>query len=79
MRGALGRLNARERYIIESRRLSEPPRTLDDIGQEYGISRERVRQIENAAYAKLQRAILTPLVAETVVGPSRGLSPNVSL
>ena len=51
-------LNKRERHIIEERRLAENPRTLEDIGQEYGISRERVRQIENRAFEKLQKAVL---------------------
>lgn len=55
---ALGTLNARERRIFQERRLLEEPRTLDDIGAEYGISRERVRQIENVAFRKVQAAVL---------------------
>ncbi len=55
---ALKGLTDRERHIIEERRLAENPRTLEEIGAEYGISRERVRQIENRAFAKLQKAIL---------------------
>lgn len=58
LKQALAQLNARERQIIEQRRLSDNPRTLDEIGKDYGISRERVRQLENRAFAKLQRAIL---------------------
>lgn len=54
---ALATLNDRERHIIMERRLSEEPRTLEDIGEEYGISRERVRQIENRAFEKLQKAV----------------------
>jgi RNA polymerase sigma-32 factor len=53
----LSTLNERERRIIEERRLSEDPRTLEDLGIEYGISRERVRQIENRAFEKLQIAV----------------------
>lgn len=53
---ALESLNERERYIIEQRRLLDEPRTLEDIGEEYGISRERVRQIESRAFEKLQKA-----------------------
>lgn len=50
---ALGSLNDRERTIIESRRLSEDPETLDVLGEKLGISRERVRQIENRAVEKM--------------------------
>ena len=50
-------LNDRERYILTKRRLSEDPTTLEDLSQEYGISRERVRQIEVRAFEKLQKAI----------------------
>jgi RNA polymerase sigma-32 factor len=54
---ALATLNDRERRIIEERRLSEDPRTLEELGEEYGISRERVRQIENRAFEKVQNAV----------------------
>ena len=54
---ALKVLNERERRIIAARRLQEEPVTLEDLGQEYGISRERVRQIEVRAFEKLQKAI----------------------
>ncbi|NKB44500.1 MAG: RNA polymerase sigma factor RpoH [Alphaproteobacteria bacterium] len=57
LRTALTTLNDRERRIIEQRRLAEEPRTLEDLGVEYGISRERVRQIENRAFEKLQDAV----------------------
>jgi len=55
--GALDSLNERERHIITERRLKEEPATLEDLSQKYGISRERVRQIEVRAFEKLQRAI----------------------
>ena len=54
---AMSGLNRRERHIIAERRLSENPKTLEDLSQEYGISRERVRQIEVRAFEKLQKAM----------------------
>jgi len=57
LRKALATLNDRERHIIEQRRLTDEPRTLEDLGVEYGISRERVRQIENRAFEKLQAEV----------------------
>ncbi|MEO1089881.1 MAG: RNA polymerase sigma factor RpoH [Pseudomonadota bacterium] len=54
---AMGVLNDRERHIIAERRLREEPLTLEELSQQYGISRERVRQIEVRAFDKLQRAI----------------------
>ncbi|KZD09425.1 RNA polymerase sigma factor RpoH [Oceanibaculum pacificum] len=50
-------LNDRERHILMQRRLREDPMTLEDLSQEYGISRERVRQIEVRAFEKLQKAM----------------------
>ena len=54
---ALSVLNERERRIFEARRLADDPATLEDLSQHYGISRERVRQIEVRAFDKLQKAI----------------------
>ena len=51
-------LNDREREIIEERKLSENPKTLDDLSKKYKISRERIRQIETRAFEKLQKAML---------------------
>ncbi len=50
-------LNDREKHILTERRLKESPTTLEDLSTEYGISRERVRQIEVRAFEKLQKAI----------------------
>jgi RNA polymerase sigma-32 factor len=50
-------LNDRERHILSERRLQEEPTTLEALSAQYGISRERVRQIEVRAFEKLQRAI----------------------
>ncbi|HAA92630.1 MAG TPA: RNA polymerase factor sigma-32 [Rhodospirillaceae bacterium] len=54
---AMSLLNDRERRIIQMRRLEEDTMTLEELSQEYGISRERVRQIEVRAFEKLQKAI----------------------
>lgn len=54
---AMMTLNGREREILIARRLSEPPVTLEDLSQKYGISRERVRQVEVRAFEKLQESI----------------------
>jgi RNA polymerase sigma-32 factor len=54
---AMGDLNERERHIIEERRLKDEPSTLEDLSKEYGVSRERVRQIEVRAFEKLQKAM----------------------
>ena len=50
-------LNPRERRIFEARRLAEEPMTLEDLAAEFGVSRERVRQIEVRAFEKLQAAM----------------------
>ena len=54
---AMVALNKRERHILTERRLRENPRTLEELSQEYNISRERVRQIEVRAFEKLQKAM----------------------
>ena len=53
----LGVLNTRERRILEARRLADDPRSLADFSSEFGVSRERVRQIEMRAFEKLQNAV----------------------
>ena len=55
-------LNERERHILTERRLKEEPTTLEDLSQQYGISRERVRQIEVRAFEKLQKSMKTQIV-----------------
>ena len=54
---AMSVLNDREKRILNERRLKEEPTTLEDLSTEYGISRERVRQIEVRAFEKLQKAM----------------------
>ena len=51
-------LNDREREIIEERKLSENPKTLDELSKKYKISRERIRQIETKAFEKLQKSMI---------------------
>ena len=58
LRKHLANLSDRDREILVARRLSEPVATLESLSQKYGISRERVRQIEERAYNKLRDAIL---------------------
>jgi RNA polymerase sigma-32 factor len=57
LRGALSVLNARERRIFEARRLADEPITLEELSTEFGVSRERVRQIEVRAFEKVQQAV----------------------
>ncbi|TCT06886.1 RNA polymerase sigma factor RpoH [Aquabacter spiritensis] len=56
--GALSVLNERERRIFEARRLAEDPVTLEELAAEFGVSRERVRQIEVRAFEKVQKAVV---------------------
>jgi RNA polymerase sigma-32 factor len=51
-------LNEREKEIIEARRLSEAPKTLEELSKKYKISRERIRQIETKAFEKLQKSMI---------------------
>jgi RNA polymerase sigma-32 factor len=60
---ALDTLSERERDIIQERRLKDEPATLEDLSQKYGISRERVRQIEVRAFEKLQAAMQPKQIA----------------
>ena len=59
LKDAIKILNDREREIIKLRKLSNDPKTLDELSKKYKISRERVRQIETTAFEKLQKAMLT--------------------
>jgi RNA polymerase sigma-32 factor len=61
---ALTGLNQRERHILTQRRLLDNPVTLEDLSRQYGISRERVRQIEVRAFEKLQKSMKSAFVAQ---------------
>jgi RNA polymerase sigma-32 factor len=64
---AMTHLNERERHILGERRLKDNPTTLEDLSQQYGISRERVRQIEVRAFEKLQKAIKAAAIERRLV------------
>jgi RNA polymerase sigma-32 factor len=57
LNNALKGLNPRERRVFEARRLAEEPLTLEELSAEFGVSRERIRQIEVRAFEKVQRAV----------------------
>lgn len=59
LKSGLTVLDERERRIIAERRLKDEPATLEALGEEFGISRERVRQIETKAFEKLKKAVLS--------------------
>ncbi len=56
---AMSQLNDRERLIVRERKLRDDPRTLESLGDELGLSKERVRQLEAAAFTKLRRTLET--------------------
>jgi RNA polymerase sigma-32 factor len=70
---ALGVLNERERRIFEARRLADEPLTLEQLSEEFGVSRERVRQIEVRAFEKVQAAVKAGIAQIEIT--SRPLSP----
>ena len=70
---ALGVLNDRERRIFEARRLADDPVTLEELAEEFGVSRERVRQIEVRAFEKVQKAVKNKVCGDgNAVGAAGG-------
>ncbi len=63
---AMGSLTERERHILSERRLKDRPATLRDLSAEYGISRERVRQIEVRAFEKLQKSVRNAVIEQHI-------------
>jgi len=59
---AIEKLNDRERRVFEARRLRDDPVTLEDLSQEFGVSRERIRQIEVRAFEKVQKTVKTAAI-----------------
>jgi RNA polymerase sigma-32 factor len=74
---ALNVLNERERRIFQARRLADDPITLEDLAAEFGVSRERVRQIEVRAFEKVQAAVKTRMAAMEVSPAERDKTPAV--
>ena len=72
---ALKGLNERERHILIERRLKDEPTTLEELSQQYNISRERVRQIEVRAFEKLQKGMKTQIVERPVVAVAVPAAP----
>jgi RNA polymerase sigma-32 factor len=71
---AMKSLNERERHILTERRLKEEPATLEDLSAKYGISRERVRQIEVRAFEKLQKSMKALAAASAAAVESKAPS-----
>jgi RNA polymerase sigma-32 factor len=60
-------LTDRERHILTERRLKDDPTTLEELASQYGVSRERVRQIEVRAFEKLQKNMREAAIAKNMV------------
>ena len=74
---ALDTLNPRERQVFAARRLQDEPQTLDTLATHFGVSRERIRQIEMRAFAKVQQAVLQRTQASQVAAPRSARSRSV--
>jgi RNA polymerase sigma-32 factor len=68
LKTALRVLNPRERRIFEARRLADDPVTLEELSTEFGVSRERVRQIEVRAFEKVQAAVKSNVATAQIPG-----------
>ena len=77
LKEALSKLTDRERRVIEARKLQDDPATLDDLSHEFGVSRERIRQIEVRAFEKLQKAVRNA-ASRSFAAPSKALESQAS-
>ena len=64
LQNAMADLNERERNIFYERKLMDEPLTLEQLSEQYGVSRERIRQIENRAFEKVQKAVQLAVAAQ---------------
>ena len=78
LESALTTLNDRERRIFEARRLSDEPATLEDLSTEFGVSRERIRQIEVRAFEKVQKAVQQAAKASEASASAAGAEASAS-
>jgi RNA polymerase sigma-32 factor len=74
LREAMDKLTDRERRVFEARRLQDEPVTLEDLSQEFGVSRERIRQIEVRAFEKVQKAVKN--ASQRMLAPKSLPSPS---
>jgi RNA polymerase sigma-32 factor len=77
LENAMETLNERERHILQERRLTDNPATLEDLSKEYGISRERVRQIEVRAFEKVQKAVKNAFIQRQLSSPEAAEAANI--
>jgi RNA polymerase sigma-32 factor len=70
LNNAMTILNDREKEIITARRLSEEPKTLEELSKKYKISRERIRQIETKAFEKLQKSMINASKSKNLLPPN---------
>src|SRR5690606_15311041 len=69
---AMDSLNEREKHILTERRLTDDPQTLEELSQQYDVSRERIRQIEVRAFEKLQKAMQRIATERLLPAPAAG-------
>ena len=68
-------LNDRERRIFEARRLADDPITLEELADEFGVSRERIRQIETRAFERVQKAVRQRVATMQMPGIGSNAAP----